>query len=396
MAPGRPNRPGATLSDPCRTTLTARACASTTSTTDLPPRPSPRFRRAARRRPAADPDRRRSKPGRPHLTHSTFAQLGQVLRDGDLLVANDSRVIRARLPPSGAPVAVAEVLMLRPMDDGSGRWEALVRPSRRVAVGDPLTLRSGDTIEVGERLGSGTRAVRFARDPAGRDGGGWRDAAPPYIRDRSSARRALPDRLCPPAWISGGANRGLHFTQGLLAELGERGIGRATVTLHVGLDTFARWRASSSTSTGSTASGTRSRAPRRAPCRQPDAAADGWWPSARRPCGCSRREPTAGRPAAGAPLHHAAPRLPRGRCADHELPPAAQLAPAAGHGLRAGGHAARDAVPGTRHLLAAYRTALDEGYRFFSFGDAMLIARIRPPDRAGRAALELHDPGPRP
>ncbi len=135
-------------------------------------------------------DRGGSRPGRPKLTHSTFAQLGDALRGGDLLVANDSRVIRARLPATRSTGGAAEVLMLRPMEDGSGRWEALVRPSRRIAVGDPLTLRSGDTIEVGERLGGGTRAVRFARDPLAVMETAGEMPLPPYIRDRSSRRRS--------------------------------------------------------------------------------------------------------------------------------------------------------------------------------------------------------------
>src|SRR5262245_15048803 len=68
-------------------------------------------------------DRARSRAGRPHLTHTTFAQLGNALRAGDLLVANNSRVIRARLPARRSTGGAAEVLVLRPMEDGSGRWE---------------------------------------------------------------------------------------------------------------------------------------------------------------------------------------------------------------------------------------------------------------------------------
>ena len=115
--------------------------------------------------------------------------------------------------------------MLRPTEDGSGRWEALVRPSPGVAVGDPLTLRSGDTIEVGERLGSGTRAVLFTRDPLAVIEAAGELTLPPYIRAPLQPAGALPARPCPSAPASAAAPTalGLLFTQRLLADLAERG-----------------------------------------------------------------------------------------------------------------------------------------------------------------------------
>ena len=118
--------------------------------------------------------------------------------------------------------------MLRPMDDGSGRWEALVRPSRRVAVGDPLTLRSGDTIEVGERLATGTRAVRFTRDPLAVMEAAGEMPLPPYIRDRSSPPERYQTVYARPPGSAAAPTAGLHFTERLLADLAERGVRRAT------------------------------------------------------------------------------------------------------------------------------------------------------------------------
>ena len=92
-------------------------------------------------------------PGAPALRHRVFREIGEELRPNDLLVVNDSRVIPARLAARRDTGGEAEILALRPTDDGSGRWEGLVRPSRRVGIGDRLTLRSGDIVEVGERLG---------------------------------------------------------------------------------------------------------------------------------------------------------------------------------------------------------------------------------------------------
>ena len=183
-------------------------------------------------------DRGRSSAGRPALVHRTFRELGEELRAGDLLVVNDSRVIPARLPAQRAGGGAAEVLLLRPIDDQTGRWEALVRPSRRLQQGSILTLRSGDQIEVGERLGSGTRAVRFDRDPAEVMASAGEMPLPPYIRDRSSPPERYQTVYAHPPGSAAAPTAGLHFTPSLLASLEAAGVRRATITLHVGLDTF--------------------------------------------------------------------------------------------------------------------------------------------------------------
>jgi S-adenosylmethionine:tRNA ribosyltransferase-isomerase len=182
-------------------------------------------------------DRARSHPGRPHLSHLTFAELGTQLRARDLLVTNDSRVIPARLAAVRSSGGQAEVLVLRPMPDGA-RWEALVRPSRRIDVGDRLTLRSGDVLEVGERLGDGTRAVRFYRDPLTVLGDAGEMPLPPYISDRSSPADRYQTVYAQPPGSAAAPTAGLHFTPRLLDELALQGVRRANVTLHVGLDTF--------------------------------------------------------------------------------------------------------------------------------------------------------------
>ena len=173
------------------------------------------------------------------IRHATFRDVGEFLRPGDLLVVNDSRVIPARLPASRDGGGAAEVLLLRPLDDDPHRrWEALVRPSRRLPDGSSLILRSGDRLEVGERLGAGTRAVRFDDDPHAVMARAGEMPLPPYIRDRSAPRERYQTVYARPPGSAAAPTAGLHFTPELLAALDARGIGRATVTLHVGLDTF--------------------------------------------------------------------------------------------------------------------------------------------------------------
>jgi S-adenosylmethionine:tRNA ribosyltransferase-isomerase len=172
------------------------------------------------------------------IEHARFADIGRWLGPGDLLVVNDSRVLPARLPGSRPGGGRAEVLVLRPLDGDPDRWEALVRPSSRVPVGGRLTLRTGSTVEVGERLGDGTRAVRFDGDPHAIMAEAGEMPLPPYIRDRSSPPERYQTVYASPPGSAAAPTAGLHFTPELLRALEAAGIARASVTLHVGLDTF--------------------------------------------------------------------------------------------------------------------------------------------------------------
>lgn len=183
-------------------------------------------------------DRRASRPGRPAVSHLVFRQIGELLRPADLLIVNDSRVIPARLPATRDTGGAAEILALRPLEDGSGRWEGLVKPSRRVQPGDRLRLPSGDTVEVGERLGDGTRAVRFFRDPLAVMAAAGQMPLPPYIRDRTSPPDRYQTVYARPPGSAAAPTAGLHFTPELLRSLERAGVHRTSVTLHVGLDTF--------------------------------------------------------------------------------------------------------------------------------------------------------------
>jgi len=319
-------------------------------------------------------DRARSRPGRPAIRHRTFRDIGEELAAGDLLVVNDSRVIPARLAARRSTGGDAEVLALRPLDDGSGRWEGMVRPSRRISVGDVLELRSGDRVEVGERLGGGTRALRFFRDPMAVMAAAGEMPLPPYIRDRSAAPERYQTVYARPAGSAAAPTAGLHFTPELLARLKQRGIGRADVTLHVGLDTFRPLDGDFvdehriHTEWYEVPLGTR-RATLRAQREGHRVVAVGTT--------SVRVLETAARRGAGSgwtELFITPPHDFRGVEAlitNFHLPRSSLLLLVTAF-LQAG---MADASPYQARdtLLAAYQAALQSGYRFFSFGDAMLI-----------------------
>ena len=185
------------------------------------------------------------------LEHRLFREIGDYLRPGDLLVANDSRVLPGRLWARRATGGRVELLLLRDLEDGW--WEALARPAHRLRVDERLTLeslRAGDegdlrpeTCLVGERTPSGGVRVRFgvpAEEVAARFGA---LPLPPYIhapladpeRYQTVYSRVMGSAAAPTA--------GLHFTPSLLVALLAAGVRLAFVTLHVGLDTFRPVRA---------------------------------------------------------------------------------------------------------------------------------------------------------
>jgi S-adenosylmethionine:tRNA ribosyltransferase-isomerase len=183
-------------------------------------------------------DRATSTPGRPALSQRVFAEVGELLAPGDLLVVNDSRVIPARLHATRPGGGSAEILMLRALDGDPDRWEALVRPSRRVPPGSTLVLRSGASVEIGERLSDETRAVRFAGDPLAVMAADGETPLPPYIHDHTVPADRYQTVYARPPGSAAAPTAGMHFTADLLRSLNEAEVRIASVTLHVGLDTF--------------------------------------------------------------------------------------------------------------------------------------------------------------
>ena len=187
--------------------------------------------------------------GRRAWEDRSFAELPELLRAGDCLVANRSRVIPARLlgtaVEGGRPV---ELLLLRPV--GDGRWESLVQPGRRCRVGARVELAGGAARAwiLGEAA-SGARVVEIeapwpVRELLERHG---LPPLPPYIARHDAPKPEDRERYQTVYARDDGSvaapTAGLHFTPELLARLAARGIAVHYLTLHVGPGTFRPLRA---------------------------------------------------------------------------------------------------------------------------------------------------------
>ena len=306
-----------------------------------------------------------------------FPDLVGALAPGDLLVVNDTRVFPARLFALRSSGARVELLLARPLDDAdperaSGRtWEALARPARKARPGERLTLLSRDGrpapgawAEItGTREGSGMRSLELdVPTPA------WEwifehghVPLPPYIDrdDESSDRERYQTVYAAHRGAIAAPTAGLHFTSELLDHLEERGIESATLTLHVGPGTFR---------------------PVTADLAE-DHTMDAEWidvPEATADAIARARQRGNRVVAVGTTTVRALESSTRHGWTDLFIRP--------GHEFRSvdalvtNFHLPRStllllvaAFAGTELILDTYRHAVDSGYRFYSYGDAMLI-----------------------
>ena len=155
----------------------------------------------------------------------SFAELPEEL-GGYLTVVNDTRVVPARLRLRRETGGEVEVLLVERLD--GDRWEALARPSRRLRAGERLLDRdAGSGVELVEPLGAGRWVVRLAGEPDGAL------PLPPYVHETPADPERYQTVYARDPGSAAAPTAGLHFTPELLA-----GLDHETVTLHVGLDTF--------------------------------------------------------------------------------------------------------------------------------------------------------------
>jgi S-adenosylmethionine:tRNA ribosyltransferase-isomerase len=300
-------------------------------------------------------------PGQPPR-HLTVADLPDLVGPGDVLVVNDTRVLPARLllrKPTGGEV---EVLLLEPVTDG---WEALVRPSRKVPPGTVLAPRDGGdgmAVEVGADLGEGRRHVRLvtAHDEMAAIQHHGQVPLPPYIHepldDPDRYQTVYADR---PASVAA-PTAGLHLTPDVLDRCVAAGAAIARVELVVGLGTFRPI----------TVDRVEDHVMHAESYRVP--------PATVAACDAAERVLAVGTTTARALESAAATGVLEGRTeifihGDHPWR-VVDLLLTNFHVPRSSLLVMIDALVGPR-WKDLYREALSEGYRFLSFGDAMLLRR---------------------
>ncbi len=326
--------------------------------------------------------------------HRRAGDLPALLRPGDLLVVNDTRVLPARLygrptapaaaRTGGAPPAPGAVELLLVEQLGERDWEVLVRPGRRARPGAVIELLTAETAagsaaepsgilaEVLAVTASGRRRVRFSVPIAPHLERLGHVPLPPYIRrpDAQADRERYQTVYARHPGAIAAPTAGLHLSEQLLAELEAKGVERTAVTLHVGIGTFK---------------------PVTAPLVSEHR---------------MDRERYTVSPAAALALARARAASRRVVAVGTTVVRTLEAAAAAGGGQVAAGDGATDlfitpgyrfqvvdllltnfhlprstllmlvsAFAGRDRVLAAYREALDRGYRFFSYGDAMLAER---------------------
>ena len=172
--------------------------------------------------------------------HLHFYDLPSLLRPGDCLVLNDSRVLPARLLGHRVPTGgAAEVLLL--VDRGDKVWECLVRPGRKVRTGTRLSFGDGLLeAEVVEVLENGNRLVRFEYDGIflERLEQLGKMPLPPYIKEELNDPERYQTVYSREVGSAAAPTAGLHFTKELLHTIESMGVRVCYVTLHVGLGTF--------------------------------------------------------------------------------------------------------------------------------------------------------------
>ena len=174
------------------------------------------------------------------IGHRHFYEIAELLRPGDCLVLNNSRVLPARLLGHRVPTGGAvEVLLLR--DKGDGVWECLTKPGRKTHTGTELSFGDGElTATVVGEVDDGNKLVQFHYEGIflevlERLG---KMPLPPYIKEELEDGERYQTVYSKINGSAAAPTAGLHFTKELLEKIAAKGVKIAYVTLHVGLGTF--------------------------------------------------------------------------------------------------------------------------------------------------------------
>ena len=173
------------------------------------------------------------------LEHRHFYELPEFLNEGDCLVLNNSRVLPARLIGTRESGGAVELVLLR--DLGEGRWECLSRPGRKTKPGTKLVFGGGElSAEVESVAEGGNRIVRFDYDGIFLEVLEWlgKMPLPPYIKEELDDPERYQTVYSRELGSAAAPTAGLHFTQELLDQIAANGVKICYVTLHVGLGTF--------------------------------------------------------------------------------------------------------------------------------------------------------------
>ncbi len=166
------------------------------------------------------------------VSHHVFRECVELLRPGDLLVMNDTRVTARRLfgeRPSGGKV---EALLLREIEPLV--WEALVKPGKRLRIGSEITFPDALLASVTDVHDDGRRTLRFNADPSNAGA----VPLPPYITRLLADAERYQTVYAREGGSAAAPTAGLHFSPEILTALQAKGVNIAYVTLDVGLDTF--------------------------------------------------------------------------------------------------------------------------------------------------------------
>nr|WP_207145068.1 tRNA preQ1(34) S-adenosylmethionine ribosyltransferase-isomerase QueA [Persephonella atlantica] len=173
------------------------------------------------------------------ISHRIFREITDYLREGDILVLNDTKVIPARLLGRKKTGAKIEVFLLKQIKENL--WEALIKNVKRLKEGQEIIIGEGFSAELIEKKEDGKAVVKLLSDDVNRDIHRYGHIPlPPYINreDRDIDRELYQTVFAKKEGAVASPTAGLHFTEELLKKLEKMGIKKAFVTLHVGLGTF--------------------------------------------------------------------------------------------------------------------------------------------------------------